>query len=104
MGKAIASPPAFREPEPRIELMDELGIDRALMWPTLASLVEERLRDDPEATHVVVHALNRWMHETWTFDFDGRIFATPVITLPIVERAIDELQWVLERGARVILV
>ena len=43
--------------------MDELGIDRALMWPTLASLVEERLRDDPDATHAVIHALNEWMHE-----------------------------------------
>ncbi len=104
MGKAIASPPAFRAPEPRIELMDELGIDQALMWPTLASLVEERLRDDPIATHVVVHALNEWMHETWSFNFDNRIFATPVVTLPIVEKAVEELEWLLERGARVILV
>ena len=55
--------PAFREPGPRLELMDELGLDRALMWPTLASLVEERLRDDPDAIHVVIHALNQWMHE-----------------------------------------
>ncbi len=104
MGRGIDAPPAFREPGPRLELMDELGIDRALMWPTLASLVEERLRDDPDATHVVVHALNEWMHETWTFDYEGRIFATPVITLPIVEKAIDELDWVTERGARIILV
>ena len=104
MGKAIVAPPAFREPEPRIELMDELGIDRSLMWPTLASLVEERLRDDPHAIHAVVSALNRWMYETWTFNFDDRIFATPVITLPIVEKAIEELEWVLERGAKVILV
>lgn len=104
MGTPIESPPAFREPAPRVELMDELGIDRALMWPTLASLVEERLRDDPHATHVVIHTLNVWMHETWTFNFDDRIFATPVITLPIVDKAIEELHWVLERGARVILV
>jgi predicted TIM-barrel fold metal-dependent hydrolase len=74
------------------------------MWPTLASLVEERLRDDPDAIHVVVHALNEWMHEHWTFDYEGRIFPTPVITLPIVERAIEELEWVTERGARVILI
>ena len=102
--KPIRSIPAFFEPEPRVRLMDELGIDRALMWPTLASLVEERLRDDPLATHAVIHALNEWMHETWTFDYDGRIFATPVITLPILDRALEELEWVLARGARVILV
>jgi predicted TIM-barrel fold metal-dependent hydrolase len=104
MGKPIVSPPAFREPGPRVELMDELGIDRSLMWPTLASLIEERLRDDPVATHAVIHALNQWLFETWTYNFDERIFPTPVITLPIVEKAIEELEWVLERGARVILV
>jgi predicted TIM-barrel fold metal-dependent hydrolase len=104
MGKAIESPPAYREPAPRLELMDELGIDRALMWPTLASLVEERLRDDPDTIHVVVHALNEWMHETWTFNYEDRIFPTPVITLPIVEKAIEELEWVAERGAKIILV
>jgi hypothetical protein len=92
MGKAIVSPPAFREPGPRLELMDELGVDRSLMWPTLASLVEERMSDDPIATHAVVHALNEWMYETWTFNFDERIFATPVITLPIVDKALAELE------------
>ena len=104
MGKAIAAPAAFREPGPRLELMDELGLDRALMWPTLASLVEERLRDDVDAIHAVVHALNEWMHETWTFNFEDRIFPTPVITLPIVEDAIKELEWVTERGAKIILI
>jgi predicted TIM-barrel fold metal-dependent hydrolase len=104
MGKGIRALPAFREPEPRLKLMDELGIDRALMWPTLASLLEERLRDDPPATHAVIHALNQWMHEHWTFNYEDRIFPTPVITLPIVERAIEELEWVVERGAKIILV
>ncbi len=104
MGKAIEAPPAYREPGPRLQLMDELGIDRALMWPTLASLVEERLRDDPDAIHAVIHALNRWMYEQWTFNFEDRIFATPVITLPIVDKAIEELEGVLERGARAILI
>ena len=84
--------------------MDEQGIDRALMFPTLASLVEERMRDDPELIHAVVHALNEWIHETWQFDYENRIFTTPVITLPIVERAIEELEWVVERGAKAILI
>ena len=96
--------PAFREPEPRIKLMDELGIDRTLMFPTLASVLEERMRDDPDAIHAVVHALNQWLHETWSFNYDNRIFTTPVISLPIVDLAIAELEWVLERGAKAILI
>src|SRR5262245_21899398 len=103
-GDPIRSPEAYRHPEARIELMDEQGIDRALMFPTLASLVEERMRDDPELTHAVVHALNEWLYETWTCNYQDRIFATPVITLPIVDKAIEELEWVVERGAKVVLI
>jgi predicted TIM-barrel fold metal-dependent hydrolase len=84
--------------------MDEQGLDRTLMFPTLASLVEERFRDDPEATHAVIHALNQWLDATWSFNYQNRIYTTPIITLPIVELAIRELEWVLERGARAILI
>jgi predicted TIM-barrel fold metal-dependent hydrolase len=103
-GEPMRSIPAFREPEPRIKLMDELGVDRALMFPTLASLLEERMRDDPEMIHAVIHALNEWLHETWSFNYKDRIFTVPVISLPIVDKAIEELEWVLERGAKSILV
>jgi predicted TIM-barrel fold metal-dependent hydrolase len=104
IGEPMKAIPAFREPGPRVELMDELGLDKTLMFPTLASLVEERMRDDPELIHVVIHALNEWMHEEWTFNFDDRIYSTPVISLPIVDRAIEELQWVAERGAKTVLI
>ena len=96
--------PGFFDPEPRLELMDELGIDRALMWPTLASLLEERIRDDPPADHAVVHALNQWMHEHWTFNYENRIFPTPVIHLRHRRPGDRGADWVLERGARIILI
>jgi predicted TIM-barrel fold metal-dependent hydrolase len=104
VGEPMRSIPAFREPGPRLELMDELGVDRALMFPTLASLLEERMRDDPELIHAVIHSLNEWMYEEWSFNYEDRIFATPVITLPIVDKAIKELEWVLERGAKTVLI
>ncbi len=104
LGEPMRAIDAFFAPGPRVELMDELGIDRALMWPTLASLLEERLTDDPRGTHAVIHALNEWMYEQWTYNYEDRIYATPVITLPIVDEAIAELERVVERGARVILV
>ena len=103
-GEPMRSIPAFREPAPRLELMDELLIQRTLMFPTLASLLEERMRDDPELIHVVVHALNQWLDEVWSFNYKDRIFTTPVISLPIVEKAIEELDWCVERGARAVLV
>ena len=104
IGEPMRSIPAFKEPGPRLELMDELGVDRTLMFPTLASLLEERMRDDPELIHAAIHSLNQWLHEVWTFNYHDRIFTTPVITLPIVEKAIEELEWVLERGAKTVLI
>ncbi len=104
LGKAIRSPEAFFAPEARVKLMDELGIDRAMMWPTLASLVEERLRDDPYATAAVIKALNRWMYEQWSFNYEDRIFATPVVNLALLDNALEEIDWIIEHGARVVLI
>jgi len=104
VGDPMRSIPAFREPAPRLELMDTQGLDQTLMFPTLASLLEERMRDDPELTHAVIHALNEWIHEEWTFNYENRIFATPIITLPIVDKAIEELEWAVERGAKSVLI
>ncbi len=102
--KPMDALPAFFEPEPRLELMNELGLDYAMMYPTLASLVEERFRDAPDECHIVIHALNRWMHEHWTFNYRNRIFPVPIVTLPIMEKAIEELEWCVERGARAVLI
>jgi predicted TIM-barrel fold metal-dependent hydrolase len=102
--RSVPSIPAYFEPGPRLELMDELGIGRAIMWPTLASVLEERLADDPVATHVAIHAFNQWMLDQWGFNHEDRIYPAPVITLPIVDRAIEELEWVVERGSKVILI
>jgi len=104
VGEPMRAIPAFREPGPRVELMDELGVDRTLMFPTLASLLEERMREDPELTHAAIHSLNEWLYEEWGFNYQDRIFTAPIVTLPIVERAIEELEWVLERGAKTVLI
>jgi predicted TIM-barrel fold metal-dependent hydrolase len=104
VGKPIRCLPGFREPAPRLEMMNELGIDRSLMFPTLASLIEERLKDAPDVILAVIHALNQWMYETWTFNYEDRIFATPVINMSVVEDALEEIEWVIARGARCVLI
>jgi predicted TIM-barrel fold metal-dependent hydrolase len=101
--RAMPSLDAFFDPEPRLALMKDMGIDRTLLWPTLASVVEERLSDDPDAACVVVHALNEWMHEHWSFAYSDAIYSTPIISLSVLDRAMEELEWVTERGAKLFL-
>jgi len=103
-GEPIDCLPGFREPAPRLELMDDFGVHRTLMFPTLANLLEHALEGDPDLTHVAVHAVNRWMHDVWSFNYRDRIYAVPVITLCLLDEAIKELEWVLAEGAKVILV
>jgi predicted TIM-barrel fold metal-dependent hydrolase len=103
VGPGIDCPPALQHPADRLALMDEQGIDYALTLPTLVSLIEERMREDPDACHDVVHAFNEWMHEKWSFLYADRIYATPVVTAGLVDRAVAELEWVVERGARTVL-
>jgi predicted TIM-barrel fold metal-dependent hydrolase len=103
IGRGIDCPPAFREAGPRLELMDEQGVDYAMMYPTLASLVEERMKDDPDLCADAIHALNQWMIEAWPYAFEQRIFSTPVIATGLVDRALEELDFVVAHGARAIL-
>ena len=96
---------AFFDPEPRMQLMKEMGIDRTLLWPTLASVLEERVADDPDVAVVVIHALNEWMHEHWTYNYSDALYSTPIISLAAgVDRAIEELEYVNERGAKIFLI
>jgi predicted TIM-barrel fold metal-dependent hydrolase len=103
-GEPMRSIPAFREPKARLETLDEQGVYACLMYPTLASVIEERLRDDPMLTQVAIHAFNEWLYDDWTYDYEGRIFTTPIVTPCIVDEGIAELDRVLERGAKAVLV
>ena len=102
-GEPMRSIPAFRHPAPRLELLDQQGIYATLMFPTLASLVEERLVDDPALTQVALRAFNEWLHDEWRYDFEGRIFATPIVNPCVLDEGIAELERLIERGARVVL-
>jgi len=96
---------AFFDPEPRLALMKDMGIDRTLLWPTLASVIEERVADDPDLAVAIVHALNQWMHEHWTYVYSDAIFSTPIISLAAgVDTAVEELQYIHERGAKIFLI
>ena len=101
--RAMPGLDAFFDPQPRLELMRDMGIDRTLLWPTLASAIEERLASDPDAACVVIHALNQWMHEHWTFNYEDSLFPTPIISLAKLDAALEELEFIADRGARIFL-
>lgn len=96
--------PEFTDRDARLNLMDRMHIAAIVNFPTLTSTIEVNFMDDPEATAALVHAVNEWMYEDWGFDYEGRIFSTPVMNLAVPELAVKELQWALDRGAKTVLV
>jgi hypothetical protein len=102
--KAIAAPAATRNTEDRIAELDRQGVAEALNYPMLGSLVEHSAADDPQLQAAIIHALNVWLAEDWSYDYENRIFSTPIINLCEVDAAQRELSYILERGARVALI
>ncbi len=94
--------PEYRHPEPRVKLMDEQGMDKSFLFPTLGVGMEEALVGDLPAQRAAFRAFNRWLHDDWSFNYRDRMYAAPYITLSNLENAISELEWALERDARVI--
>ncbi len=94
--------PEYRDRDRRLEVMDRQRLERVFLFPTLGVGMEEALRADPEAAHAAFHAFNQWLDEDWGFHYRDRLYAAPLLTLMIPERAVAELDWVLERDARLI--
>jgi len=94
--------PEFTERPARLALMDTQGVEAAILLPTLGVAVEYDMRDDVELTYASLRAFNRWLEEDWGYGADGRIFAVPMLSLLNIERAMAELQRVIDAGARLV--
>lgn len=101
----MADHPEYQNRDARVRVLDTQDIETVFMLPTFACGVEEALKNDVEATMESVHAFNLWLDEDWGFDRpDGRIIAAPIISLADPDRAAAEVEFVLGRGAKLLLV
>lgn len=96
-------PPEYMDREARVARMDEQGLEAAWLFPTLAILYEELLKKDVAAVCTLYGAFNRWLEEDWGFNYRDRLFAAPYISLADVDHACAELEYALERDARVLV-
>ncbi len=70
--------PTYRDRDARVRLLDEQGLEAALLFPTLGVGMQEALRRDVPALHAAFEAFNRWLDDDWGYDRgDGRLYAAP---------------------------
>ena len=95
--------PEYLEREPRLALLDKQGVERCVVFPAGMALAAEHYVADTDALYVKLQSFNRWYDETWGFDYDNKLYATAVVSLRDLDRAVALTDEVLERGAKVVL-
>ena len=95
--------PEYRNRDARIEVLDRQGLEGAFLFPTLGVGMEEALLGDPGAAHAAFHAFNEWLDDDWGLHYKDRLFGAPYITLLDPDRAVTEIDWALDHGARVVV-
>jgi len=96
--------PEFVDKRARLAKMDEQRVEACLMLPTTGVGVEPQLRETPAVLYPSVRAFNRWLEEDWGYGGDGRIYGAPLLSLFDLPQALVELERVLARGARFVVV
>ena len=88
--------------EPRLVKMDEFGVEACLLYcgnfvSTISYL------DQVEPGYAVLNAYNRWMLDDWGYVYKDRIYSAPVLSLADIDLAIEQAKFVVENGARMVL-
>jgi predicted TIM-barrel fold metal-dependent hydrolase len=94
--------PEWYDRDARLRCMDDQGVEGAWLFPSQGVCMEGPMQPDIEASIHILRAFNRWLEEDWGFAYRDRIFAVPFLTLSDVEQAVDELEWTLDHGARIV--
>jgi predicted TIM-barrel fold metal-dependent hydrolase len=73
------------------------------MYPGGWALMAEAYLDGVDPLYDNLHSFNRWIDEDWGFNYKDRIYAPAMLSLRDLDRAVAELDTVLDAGARFIL-
>ncbi len=88
--------------EARLQVMDEQQVEAAVMLPTLGVTVQHHLAKFPELEYPTLRAFNRWVEDDWGYGGEGRIFGAACLTLNQLDKAIEELERLIQAGIKTI--
>ena len=103
-GSLVPLPAEYRHKDERIEVLDQQNVQACFLFPTLGDCVEGLMMDDPVMGHKAFSAYNEWLDEDWGYHYKERLFAPPYIPMLDPELAAQELEKVLNKGAKLVSV
>ena len=93
---------AWGDRDGRLALMDEQGIEAAIMFPGHVLSLEYEFQTDVDGIHANARAYNRWIHDEVGYAYQDRMFLPPYIPLADIDLAVEEVERVISEGARVV--
>jgi predicted TIM-barrel fold metal-dependent hydrolase len=93
----------YLERGPRLAMMAEQGVDRCVLFPAGMALAAENYVHDTDALYVNLASFNRWYNEAWGFNYQDRLYATALLSLRDLGRAVELTEQIVADGARVVL-
>jgi predicted TIM-barrel fold metal-dependent hydrolase len=100
--RALTYVAEWQDMDRRVRFLDEEGIDKQVIYPTMGLLWEGGV-DDPQVADALCRAYNTWAFEL-TLSHKDRLFPAAHISLRDAQLAVRELQRVAKLGCRTIFV
>ena len=95
--------PEYRDRDKRIIQLGEQQIEKAIMYPGGWALLAEAYLDGIDPLYDNIEAFNKWIDEDWGFAYKDTIYAPAMLSMRDLDRACEELDRVLAKGARFIV-
>jgi predicted TIM-barrel fold metal-dependent hydrolase len=94
-------PPAACQPAERLKVMDRNGVERSVLYPSVAGIAGESFAmvDDPELEVDCVRAYNDWLIQEWAAA-DSRFVPQCIVPISSVKAAVDEISRAVTLGHR----
>src|SRR4029079_4006315 len=81
--------PEYLQRTPRLDLLTAQGVDRCVVFPAGMALAAEHYVNDTDALYVNLQSFNRWYNEEWGFNYNDTLYATALLSLRDLDRAIE---------------
>jgi predicted TIM-barrel fold metal-dependent hydrolase len=95
--------PEYLDREKRVVQLAEQQIEKSIMYPGGWGLLAEAYLDGIDPLYDNIESFNRWIDEDWGFAYQDTIYAPAMLSMRDLDRACQELDRVLDKGARFVL-
>ena len=95
--------PEYLDRDKRLAQLAEQQIEKSIMYPGGWGLLAEAYLEGIDPLYDNIESFNKWIDEDWGFAYQDTIYAPAMLSMRDLDRACQELDRVLDKGARFVV-